>query len=113
MQKECNQVNRYLPYAPNKRWREKPDTVSLLEPAEIQDKSELKIKKPHYDREPLKWTVEENAEKIRDLFEKLTERRKIDEMDDLAERAQELIREYIDSRREDRLMIRKRRCVSV
>jgi hypothetical protein len=99
--RECDDVERLLPYHPNKGG--KNDTVSLLEPPEIDDKSKLGIIKP--DHEPLAWSAQESAEALLKFFEKLTQRRNTEEMEDVAERFQELVREYIESRKEDRLMI--------
>jgi GTP cyclohydrolase I len=79
--------------------------VSLLEPPEVQDKSELDIKRPRHDSEPFEWSAAETAEQVFKIFEKLTERRKLAEMEDAAERLQEMIRDYIDGRREDKRMM--------
>src|SRR6266542_321252 len=90
---DCNMMNRYLPYSPNAGWRKKGDTVSLLEPPEVQDKSELGIKKPRHDSEPLNWSANETAAKLLEIFEKVTRGRKIDEMEDVAQQFEELLRE--------------------
>ncbi|HEV8722844.1 MAG TPA: hypothetical protein VGW77_19680 [Candidatus Binatia bacterium] len=103
--RECDMVNRLLPYHPNPKAGTKPATVAVLESPEIESKEELKIKRPRHDSEPLNWSAAECAEQVFKIFEKLTQGRKIEEVENVAEILQELIRDYIEGRQEDKLMI--------
>jgi hypothetical protein len=87
------------------RDRGKNATVALLASPEEPDEKKLKEKRPKHDSEPLNWSAAETAEKIFEIFEKLTQHRKLEEMEDVADQVAEKIREYIESRREEKLMI--------
>jgi hypothetical protein len=105
--RECDMMNRILPYHPNPKARGENATVALLESPEDPDEIQrLKKSKPRlHDSEPLNWNATESARKLFEIYEKFIEHRKIDEMEEVAQQFEDLVRDYIDSRREDRLMI--------
>jgi hypothetical protein len=104
--RECDEVNRVLPYHPNAR--DKNATVALLEsPPDPTEVEKLKKEKPRHDREPMAWSAAEVADALLDIFEKLTRNRKPEEMEDALAQFEEKAREYIEGRREDRLMIHR------
>ena len=100
--KQCDEVNRVLPYRPNSR-AGKSATVAVLEspedPAEIED---IKSRKPRHDSEPLAWSASETASRILEIFEKMTEHRKIEDVEDAAELLKDLLSDYVERRREER-----------
>jgi len=99
--RECKEHNRMV--IPHWARDKKSPTIGLLEVDEPE--ADLKKKRPKHDSEPLNWSAAETADRIFELFEKLTERRKLEEMEDVVAQLNERIHEYIESRREEKLMI--------
>jgi len=104
---ECDTSARIMPYHPNPKVGVKPATVAVLEaPEDPEYVKNLKANRPQHDSEPLNWSAAETAEQIFKIFEKLTERRKIKEVEDVVNQLEELLREYVESRRDNQSMIR-------
>jgi hypothetical protein len=104
--RECDEVNRVLPYHPNPKAGTKNATVALLEsPPDPAEAAEIKKGKPRFDKEPMAWHASEVAQTLLEIFEKLTRNRKLEEMEDVLTQFEEKAREYIEGRREDRLMM--------
>lgn len=98
--RECLAVNRVLDYHPNPAAESKYATVAFLEPPEDPQAIEkLKKDKPHHESEPLNWSAAEAADEVFKIFEKVTERRKVEDMEDVADQLAEKIRVHRESAR--------------
>jgi hypothetical protein len=100
--RECDEVNRLLPYHPNR----KRDTVSLLEPPEIEDKSQLDEKKPRHNSEPLNWSATEEMEAVFKMFENRVARRSMAEIEEARDILLEMVRDYVTMRGEEKTRMR-------
>jgi hypothetical protein len=97
--RECDQVNRLLPYHPNKKKR---DTVSLLEPPPDQD--DLEEEKPKHEPGASKeWNATDCAKNLLARYERLVMHRSEDDRAEVLsifiELAEDSNREFAESRR--------------
>ena len=97
--RECDEVNRFLPYHPNKR---KADTVSLLEPPP--DEDDVEEEKPRHEAGASKeWNATDCAQSLLSRYERLVMHRNEDEHAEVLTIFIELVedsnREFTESRR--------------
>jgi hypothetical protein len=96
--RQCDEVNRFLPYHPNKR---RGDTVSLLEPAFDQD--ELEEEKPKHEAGASKeWNATDCAKNLLSRYERLVMHRTEEDRRDVRtafnEMADDSDKEFVESK---------------